>query len=105
MFTFVEQGGSKLTDLQHGSVPTSELRQKRSGHQRNETIHEIVEAASFGDVKTSVFDGECEGGGVFTFKSQLTSCSMAVCQHPSCARNAQVTREIRQFMKLRPSVM
>ena len=49
----------KLTDLlQHGGVPTSELRQKRSGHQRNETIHEIVEAASFSDVKTSVFDEE-----------------------------------------------
>ena len=42
----------KLNDLLHyGSVPTSELRQKRSIRQRNETIHEIVEAASFGDVK------------------------------------------------------
>ena len=43
----------KLTDLlHHGSVPTSELRQKRSAHQRNEAIHEIVTAASFGDVKS-----------------------------------------------------
>ena len=39
--------------LQRGRcVPTSELRQNRSALHRNETIHEIVDAASFGDVKS-----------------------------------------------------